>query len=340
MSAFPSLLSRALDAALDLTIVPGYSRLGYSLRRLRWEDAARPALGGRTALVTGASSGIGEATCEGLLAAGADVEMLVRDGDRGERARAQIEHRLGDARGRVRIELCDVSSLVEVRRFAREFLLRHDRLDVLVHNAGVLPPERSHTAEGIELTFATNVLGPHLLTRLLLPALRTAERARVITVSSGGMYTARLDAADPELERREYDGPRFYAHTKRAEVVLNRLWAEREAESGIGFSAMHPGWADTAGLASSLPRFHRLMRPALRDAHQGADTVVWLATAPALQSPTGGFWHDRTPRPEHLFPWTRESPEERERLWAYCVRHATERATAPAVPSVSGLDRN
>ena len=124
---------------------------------------------------------------------------------------------------------------------------------MLVNNAGVLPSGASGTADGVELTFATNVLGPFLLTSLLLPALRVGRPSRVITVSSGGMYTARLDAGDPQLERREFDGPRFYAHTKRAEVVLNRAWSERHAGDGIAFHAMHPGWADTAGLRSSLP---------------------------------------------------------------------------------------
>ena len=321
MSAGRSLPARVLDSGLDLAVVPGYSRLGYSLRGLDWDDAAAPTLAGRTALVTGASSGLGEAACEGLLAAGASVHMLVRDLERGEQARDRIAKRLRDASSRLEIELCDLSDLAEVRRFAADFLAGHDQLDVLVNNAGVLPAERSHTADGVELTFATNVLGPFLLTSLLLPALRLGGRSRVITVSSGGMYTARLDAGDPQLERRDFDGARFYSHTKRAEVVLNRAWTERHG-SAIGFHAMHPGWADTAGLASSLPGFHRLMRPLLRNPRQGADTIVWLATEPALEPASGGFWHDRAVRPEHRVPWTRESAHDRERLWASCDRLA------------------
>ena len=167
-----SLPARVLDGALDFTVVPGYSRLGYSLRGLTWDGARAPTLGGRTALVTGASSGLGEAACEGLLAAGARVHMLVRDLERGEQARARIEARLQDASGRLEVELCDLSDLDDVRRFGAGFLARHDRLDVLVNNAGVLPAERRRTADGVELTFATNVLGPFLLTGLLLPALR------------------------------------------------------------------------------------------------------------------------------------------------------------------------
>src|SRR6202012_4951138 len=116
-------------------------------------------------------------------------------------------------------------NLGSVPSFAAAFLRGNPRLDVLVNNAGVLPPARTHTDEGFELTFATNVLGPFLLTAKLLPALRAAAPARVVNVSSGGMYAAKLDADDPQLERRDFNGNSFYAHTKRAEGVLAAWWA-------------------------------------------------------------------------------------------------------------------
>jgi NAD(P)-dependent dehydrogenase (short-subunit alcohol dehydrogenase family) len=312
-------VTRLFDRALDVAVAPGYSRLGFVLRGLDGE-AVHGSLQGRVALVTGASSGLGEAACEGFLAAGARVHMLVRDRERGESAVSRIQQRLPATRGTIELELCDLSDLASVRRFSESFLARTDRLDLLIHNAGVLPPERSQTTDGLELTFATNVVGPFLLTSLLLPALLAAAPSRVITVSSGGMYTARLDAGDPQLDRRPYDGPRFYAHSKRAQVVLNRLWAEQFPAERIAFSAMHPGWVDTPGLRASLPRFHSLMRPLLRNARQGADTIVWLGTRRELEPATGGFWHDRAPRPEHRLPSTHESAEERERLWQACER--------------------
>ena len=314
--------SRLLDRALDLTVLPGYSRLGFALRGLDHESAIADDLSGRTALVTGGSSGIGEAACEGLLAAGATVHLLGRDEERTDRAVSRIESRLPQGRGRLVPELCDISDPTRVQQFAAAFQERVRSLDVLVHNAGVLTGQRERTAQGLELTFATNVLGPFLLTQHLLPALRSGAPSRVITVSSGGMYTARLDADDPQLDGREFDGPAFYAHSKRAEVVLNGLWSERYAAEGVAFHAMHPGWADTGGLRTSLPRFHRLMRPLLRDARQGADTIVWLATASTLDPHSGGFWHDRALRPEHRLPRTRETAAERERFWAYCERLA------------------
>jgi NAD(P)-dependent dehydrogenase (short-subunit alcohol dehydrogenase family) len=322
-----------LDRALDAAIVPGYSRLGFAARGLDLGDAVARDQRGRRVLVTGASSGIGEAVCEALAAAGADVHMLVRDLARGAAAISRIVTRSPETIERLHLELCDISDAAEVRRFAEGFTTRHDSLDVLVNNAGVLLGRRERNRDGVEMTFATNVLGPFLLMSLLLPALREASSARVITVSSGGMYTSRLDADDPQLERRDFDGAAFYAHTKRCEVVLSDAASQRHAAESVSFFAMHPGWAATAGLERSLPRFHNMMRPILRGPRQGADTIVWLATEPALEPPSGGFWHDRRPRPQHRVPWTRESEVERHRLWTYCERLTAlrpDRVPAPA----------
>jgi dehydrogenase/reductase SDR family protein 12 len=321
-----------LDRALDLAVVPGFSRIGYARRGLDWEDALRRTLKGRAALVTGGSSGVGEAVCEGFAGAGARVHMLVRNRARGEAAVARIESRLPGASEAIAIEVCDLSHLSEVRRFAESFQARFDRVDVLVHNAGVLPQRRTYTAEGVELTFATNVLGPFLLTSLLLPSLLAAAPSRVITVSSGGMYTARLRPEDPQLENEAFDGARFYAHTKRAQVALNRAWAASFPADRIAFHAMHPGWVDTPGLRTSLPRFRRVMHPLLRDARQGADSVVWLGSQPDLKPATGGFWHDRAPRPEHRLGWTRETADDGERLWRQCERLCTALKSPTAAP--------
>jgi dehydrogenase/reductase SDR family member 12 len=103
-----------------------------------------------------------------------------------------------------------------------------------------------------------------------------------------------------------YRGVTAYARAKRAQVALSREWAARFDAAGIAFHAMHPGWSDTAGLAAALPRFHRLARPVLRRPDQGADTIVWLATAAPDRLGSGRFWHDRRPRSEHRVPWTRK----------------------------------
>ncbi|SEF38170.1 NAD(P)-dependent dehydrogenase, short-chain alcohol dehydrogenase family [Amycolatopsis pretoriensis] len=300
-----------LDTLLDRTVAVGYSRLGHALRRRTWaaDDPAPDALRGRVALVTGASSGLGEATATGLARLGAEVVLVVRDLGRGEAALARVRAAVPGAK--VRTALCDVASFASVRDFAA----RESHVDVLVHNAGVLPPERTESVDGHEVTFATHVLGPLLLTELLRPALRDA---RVIFVSSGGMYTQRLAVDDPEFREGRYRGATAYARTKRMQVELTPLLAERWRADGIAVHSTHPGWADTPGLADSLPAFRRLLAPALRTAEEGADTAVWLAaTRPGPSS--GRFWHDRRDRPTHVLPGTRPAPGEAERLLRYCL---------------------
>jgi len=175
------------------------------------------------------------------------------------------------------------------------------------------------------------VLGPFVLTQMLTGLLARTAPSRVVNVSSGGMYTQRLHVEDLQMAGEAFDGPVAYARTKRIEVILTELWAERLKDTGVVVHAMHPGWVDTAGLASSLPRFHRLTRPLLRTPQQGADTIVWLGAAAEPARTSGEFWHDREARPTHRVPWTKEGAEEREALWVECERlgaGATDSASA------------
>lgn len=305
-----------LDTILDRTVLPGYTSVGYKLRARAWDDL--PSMAGKVVIVTGATGGIGLAAAEGFARLGADVRLLVRNAERGEKAAAKVRADVPDAQ--VGVELCDVSDLASVRAFAEQFTAKETRLDVLVHNAGVLPPQRTLTDDGIELTFATNVVGPFLLTWLLTDLLAAAAPSRVINISSGGMYTAKLDTDDLQSAEGSFDGVRAYAQTKRAEVILTELWAERLHERGVIVHSMHPGWVDTPGVQESLPTFNKVMGPLLRDAGQGADTIVWLGAADAPLRSTGEFWHDRRTRPTHRVPWTKESEEDRRRLWDTCVQ--------------------
>lgn len=301
------------DTALDRMVVPGYSALGYRVRRRWWDEVPRSALEGRAILVTGAGSGIGEALSSRLVRAGARVQMLVRNAEKGEAARRRIT--VGAPGGAAELWLCDLSDLDDVRRFAASFTRRAPQLDGIVHNAGVLTAERERSPQGRELTFATGVLGPFLLTELLGPMLRGGTRPSVVTVSSGGMYTAKARLDDLELERRPFDGKRSYAHVKRLQVLLTAEWARRERGSGVSYSSLHPGWVDTPGLETSLPGFRRAVRPILRNPDQGADTAFWLLAAEAPRRRPGAFWHDRRPRPAHLLPWTRDEEQAGARLW-------------------------
>lgn len=307
-------LARLIDTALDRGVVSGYTRLGYLARtRLGWPDDPRPgALNGRVAVVTGAGAGLGKAAASGLAALGATVLLLVRDVRRAEAARDEIRGEVAGAD--VELVRCDMSDLVDVRAVVAS--LRARRPHVLVHNAGVLPRTRSESAQHHELTLATHVLGPVLLTESLVDSM---PGGRVIMVSSGGMYTQRLPVEDPEYVGEDYKGATAYARSKRIQVALTPVLARRWASRGVDVHVMHPGWADTPGVSTSLPGFNRVMGPLLRTPAQGADTVVWLAAA---QPPpeTGLFWHDRRPRPEYFLPATGHSGQDLERVWAYCAR--------------------
>ncbi len=308
-----------LDDAMDRLVVPGYSRAGYAVRRRIWADDPAPdALQGKHVLVTGANSGLGKATVAGLARLGATVHMLVRNQERGDAARGEV---LADVPGAdLLVERCDVSSLAAVRSYAEDFAARGLPVHGLVHNAGVLSADRQVTDEGHELTFATNVLGPFLLTALLADRLRAGAPSRVVWVSSGGMYTQRLPADDLEYERGEYKGATAYARTKRMQVVLAEEWARALRGDGVTVHSMHPGWVDTPGIAASLPRFYRLTKPLLRTPAEGADTIVWLCAADAPAAHSGGFWQDRRRRPTRYTPGFPEIPADRQYLWRTCER--------------------
>lgn len=308
-----------LDRLLDRTLLPGYSAIGYRLRRRTWDqhDPAPGSLAGKHALVTGAGAGLGEATALGLARLGATTHLVVRSKDRAAGAVARITATLS-AEGitpDLVVDVCDVSDLADVRRYGAELLERGEPIDVLVHNAGVLPAERTESVDGHELTVATHVLGPVLLTEVIRPLLRD-HGARVVQVSSGGMYTQPLPVDDPEFLHGRYQGAPAYARSKRMQVELGPVLQERWASDDIAVHTMHPGWADTPGVASSLPLFRALTKPVLRDAAAGADTVVWLAaTSP---NPRGGqFWHDRAVRPTHYRDSTRPTPAELAAFWAW-----------------------
>ncbi len=160
------------------------------------------------------------------------------------------------------------------------------------------------------------VLGPFLLTAELVPLLRaTPDGARVVWVSSGGMYTQTLDVDALEMGDEDYAGATAYARAKRAQVVLAEEWAKRLRDDRIAVHAMHPGWADTPGLETGLPGFRTVLGPILRSPEQGADTIVWLAAAEGPGRVTGRFWLDRAPRSTTKLVPSGATPEERAKLW-------------------------
>jgi len=296
-------IAAVLDGVLDRSVVLGYSRVGARVRRLWWPDGPGPkAMAGKRVVVTGATTGIGEAIATSLAELGATVHLLGRSEEKVKRSAGTIRRTISGAM--VIEEVCDVSDLDAVRSWSDDLCGRIDALHGLVHNAGAMPKERIETAQIHESQLATHVLGPHLMTERLLPLLREAAGASVVFMSSGGMYTTPLTVDDLEAESGRYDGVRVYARTKRMQVVLANAWAERLAGSDIRVESMHPGWVETPGVADALPAFRAVTRPILRDPAEGADTAVWLLAMRPQSSPQH-FWHDRAQRPT-TFGWQRD----------------------------------
>jgi NAD(P)-dependent dehydrogenase (short-subunit alcohol dehydrogenase family) len=280
---------------------------------------------GKVAIVTGATSGLGLAAATRLASLGASVRLLGRDAGRTEHARRRIAAETGN--DDIEIGVADLARLDDVRRFADQILATHERLDVLIHNAGALVHQHELTTDGMELTAQTHVVAPFVLTHELLGLLGRTPGSRVVTVSSGGMYTQRLDLERLDREsgvgpHPDFDGVKAYALAKRAQVVLNHSWAGRAEATGVTFHAMHPGWVDTPGVQTALPDFARRVGPWLRTPFQGADTMVWLAAAREPLEVNGRFWLDRRQRWPSKLPWTRTSAAAADQLWSWVAHRA------------------
>ena len=311
--------AKLVDAVLEASVVGSFTRIGYKARSrlFHWTPLHSLRLDGKVAIVTGATSGLGRTAAELLAHQGAKVCIVGRDPDRTERARTEIAAAAGCV---VEADLADLSLLSETAAFAARFTEQHDRLDVLILNAGALLHDYTVTAEGNEITVATHVLSQFLLTKALRPLLEASAPSRVIMVASGGMYTEPLDVDTLESGPESYDGTAAYARCKRAQVALSEEWTRHLLDTGITVNTMHPGWADTPGLRTALPGFSRIVGPLLRTPEEGADTIAWLAAAPEASAQSGLFFLDRRARAKHRLRRTRRPDETREaeRLWRLC----------------------
>jgi len=268
-------------------------------------------MGGKVALITGGTSGIGKATATALAAMGADVVVVGRDPERGERAAAEIRAQTG---GRVDLALANLASQAEVRNLAAEFKRRYDRLDVLVNNAGLVQSTRTETPDGLETTFATNHLAPFLLTNLLQDLLEKSAPSRVVTVSSEAERWGNIDFDDLQ-SKKKYRGFPVYGMTKLANIMFTYELAERLKGTGVTATCMHPGAVNTRfGTNNSGPMtiLFRAFKPFMRTPDQGADTVIWLASSPDVEGVSGRYYSDRKPiEPKKIA----NDPPARRRLW-------------------------
>ena len=242
---------------------------------------------GKVCVVTGANSGIGKATAQGLAAAGATVVMVCRDRARG--AAAQQEIRVATGNTEVELWQADLASLADVRRLATELLAAHPLIHVLVNNAGVMVERRQMSADGFELQFAVNHLAPFLLTRLLEPALAAAAPSRVVNVSSRVHAMGHIDFDDLQSTRK-YRMFAAYGRSKLACVMATYDLAERWQALGITVNCLHPGIIDT-----NLGGMPGVIKKLLPKADKGARTSLYLATAPELADVTGQYFSGGKP---------------------------------------------
>ena len=306
-----------------------FGRKGYE-RAARAFDAADDAISmrGRDVMVTGANAGLGLAVSEALLRRGATVHMVCRNRERGTAARAALLRDVGCEESQLLLHEADCGLAQSLKAFAANFLETHTKLDVLINNAGVLAPERMDMSDGGEACMSVALGGTFLLSGLLLPALAAGAeaagagaRSRIINVSSGGMYMAKVDAADLDLRKGAYDGTLQYCRAKRAQVELTTAMQERldAAAVPVDVHAMHPGWADTPGVRTSIPGFFKSNGSDFRTPEMGADTIVWLASTPKVAGHGGSFYLDRKAVSPHMpLAMTHASADERQALWGAC----------------------
>lgn len=289
-----------------------YTKGGYEAAERRFTAAdLEVSVSGRSFIITGANSGIGKAAAYEIAKRGGTVHMLCRNKDRAEEARKEIVEQSKNEN--VHVHLVDMSSPRKVWEFANGFSQKHN-LHALINNAGCMVNQRELTEDGLEKNFATNTLGTYILTTALIPTLKKSENPRVITVSSGGMLVQKLNVDDLQFEKGSFDGTMAYAQNKRQQVIMTEQLAAQHKE--IHFSSMHPGWADTPAVQSSMPDFHAKMKNKLRTEAQGADTVVWLAVSDAAsRQPSGLFFQDRKAVSTHLpLAFSASSPAEDQKL--------------------------
>jgi len=315
-----------LDALIERTVLPSFSSIGPALRRRLhdWPALESYDLSGRTVVLTGGTSGIGQVAAGLYAELGARLLVVGRDRDKTDALVEALQQRTGNAA--IEAVIADLGDLSAVRGACETLLERCERIDVLAHNAGALFNRRRRSEDGTDLGVELMVAAPFLMTGLLLPALMRGGRvSRVLTMSSGGMYTEPLTVDGLEMPDADYQGARQYARAKRAQVTLNELWAERVPAEQVVFHALHPGWVDTPGINDALPAFSKVLGPLrlLRSGREGADTLVWLSAAEAPLASSGEFWHDRAARSTYLTAASRraDTPERREALWRWCERH-------------------
>lgn len=301
MAELPALQALLKSVNFYGRFAPSFTRVGYIARGLPFRPV-RADYSGQTWLITGATGGLGKAATLKAVAKGATVHAVGRN--------LQALHALVAETARMPGEVvpvvCDLSSMAAVSALTRRPEIAAVQFDVLVNNVGLLMREFEPTTEGFETSYATNLLGHYILTEQLQAQGALKSGAAIINVVSGGLYNMPLNKSMLNIPQEKFNGFAAYASHKRAQLALTEHWRAAFSDGGVKTYAVHPGWADTAGVKTSLPKFRKVLAPILRNDAEGADTIDWLA---ATRPPevVDQIWFDRKPRTAHAYARTRET---------------------------------
>jgi NAD(P)-dependent dehydrogenase (short-subunit alcohol dehydrogenase family) len=278
--------------------------------------ASEGLMGGKTCLITGANSGIGFATAREISRMGASVVLVCRDAQKGRAALEDIKGSTGNQS--VELMIADLASFESVRALARDFLSTHQKLHVLINNAGVIIGKRILTKDGLETTLQVNYLSHFLLTQLLLEAIKSSTPARIVNVTSDAHFTGKMDFDDLQ-EERGYGAMKSYSQSKLAQVLFTHELAKKLQGSGVTVNCVHPGavrtrWGDEAGtLAIGI----KIARPFLLSPEKGAETPIYVATSPDIQGVSGKYYAKKTVRESSKESY---SEDEAQRLWELSLK--------------------
>lgn len=250
---------------------------------------------GKTCIVTGANSGIGLATAQALAAKGASVVLICRNQDKGEAAVRTIASVTGNTPS---LLLADLSDMGQVRRVAGEFLAQHDRLDVLLNNAGGYFPGRTESVDGWEMNFALNHMSCFVLTQTLRPALEGTPQSRVVCVASRAHSKAALDFEDLQWVKRRYKSYKVYGTSKLCNILFTRELARQLKGTDTTANCLHPGVVRTGfgkDYSSAFNLLTRLAAPLFMTPEKGALTSIYLSTSPEVSTVSGSYFHKCAP---------------------------------------------
>jgi len=291
-----------------------YTKGGYEKAKGGFKSLEGCKVDGRSYMITGANSGIGKEVALAIAKHGGTVHIVCRNETRGEEALNDIKTQSKNED--VYLHILDISQPTKVYEFIDRFQKENKPLNVLINNAGCMTNKRTVNSDDLEVNFATNTLGTYILTTGFIDYLKNYEQPQVITVTSGGMLLVKLDYNDLQFEHmKPFDGAMAYSHNKRQQVVMTDYWSKTHKE--IQFTTMHPGWADTPAVQTSMADFHKKMEGRLRSPEEGADTLVWLSLSPNARNKerSGEFYQDRVAVKKHLpLAWTQNNESDEKQL--------------------------